>query len=149
MCQCIPSFASSIFSGLLLGYVFIVHACELMTSTSEKMEERFDRMWYMPSRWYDSEGFRYLEEHTDECGGIDVANPDKIKHFIRTEISRAIKEERERLRRELKDMRGNLVTNNNDENGAPKNCNPRCHDSGKEDMALRVLALLVSKQEKV
>ena len=59
----------------------------------------------MPSRWSDSEGFRYLEEHTEECGGIDVANPDKIKHFIRSEIIRAIEEERKRLRMDVKGLK--------------------------------------------
>ena len=69
------------------------------------------------------------EEFDEEVGGhfLHKEDSEEVKSFLLAKIKEAYLIAAE----EVEGMKKNLVVDNW-EDGQPKNCNPRCHDSGKE-----------------
>jgi hypothetical protein len=77
------------------------------------------------------------------------ASPERRPELLRFLIgqcerytAQALQAERDRVREAVEKMRTNLVT----ENPIDAPCNPRCHDSGRDETAERVIALLTPKK---
>lgn len=72
-----------------------------------------------------------------ECCLCQESHPE-IQKAKSEGIEQGRREEREKFTRELIDKRKNLVIDTNSQG----NCNPRCHDSGKDDLITSLLAFL-------
>lgn len=59
-------------------------------------------------------------------------------------ITSLLSRREEELVKEIEKMKENLVTFNDN---VPMNCNPRCHDSGREESFDKVLAIIHNKKQ--
>lgn len=84
--------------------------------------------------------FPYAAVEWDGKGGSrDIFN--EIRDFLTTALKEQERRIKEDIAAKIKEIKAGLVVDNF-EDGKVKNCNPRCHDSGKEDALNKIRDLL-------
>jgi hypothetical protein len=93
----------------------------------EEAKKRFDEKFGIDGLDKNSDSIG-REAGCDDCV-INIKLRGEHKSFFSTEIEKAYKAGLQKAIEVAENRKKNLVTDNNDN----KICNPRCHDSGKED----------------